>query len=100
MMRSRSSLLKAQHFAEDKARGRQLNPCVPVVYERRSNCKLKRSGTLRSRIRHAPGNAAADGFGSAGSEIRGVRDEIPGEFRGTAPAPSSWGYGTARRHHL
>jgi hypothetical protein len=38
-MRSRAGLLKAQHFAEDEALGRDVNPCAPVVYERRSKCK-------------------------------------------------------------
>ena len=41
MTRSRFRLLKVQHFAEDAARVNMINPCVPVVYERCSKCKLK-----------------------------------------------------------
>jgi len=40
-MRNRSRLLKTQHFAEEGSLARQVNPCAPVVYERRWNCKLK-----------------------------------------------------------
>ena len=64
-MRSRSRLLKIQQFAEEEACDRNVNRCAPVVYERRSKCKLKMS---ESRIRHTAGprrNTAVDGFGSA-----------------------------------
>ena len=67
MMRSRLRLLKAQHFAEDGAWCRHVNPCAPVVYERRSKCKLK---TWESRIPLSAGHhrhAAVHGFGSTGS---------------------------------
>jgi hypothetical protein len=40
-MRNRSRLLKTQHFAEEGFLARHVNPCAPVVYERRWNCKLK-----------------------------------------------------------
>ena len=46
-MRNRSRLLKAQHFAEDEAWGRPVNPCAPVVYERRSKCKVNCSENVR-----------------------------------------------------
>src|SRR5262245_23405390 len=56
-------LLNSQHFADDEAAGRQVNLCAPVVYERRSKCKLK---TWESGIRRPAGhhrNTVADGFG-------------------------------------
>jgi hypothetical protein len=74
MMRSRSRLLKVQHFAEEEACDRNVNPCAPVVYERRSKCKLK---MWQSRIRHTAGlrrNTAVDGFGSSRKEQDEVRE--------------------------
>jgi hypothetical protein len=40
-------LLKARHFAEGEAWGGILTVGVPMVYERRSKCKLKRSQNAR-----------------------------------------------------
>lgn len=48
-MRSRSHLLKAQHFAEDEAWHRPMNSFAPIVYKGRSECKRR---TLESRIWH------------------------------------------------
>ena len=58
MTRSRFRLLKVQHFAEDAAQVSMISPCVPVVYERRSKCKLK---TCESRIGTLPGSSPRGG---------------------------------------
>jgi len=65
-MGSRSRLLKAQHFAEDEAWCRYLNPFAPVVYERRLTCKLKHSPNVRIAGEDTPTRSSLTGFGSPG----------------------------------